>query len=134
MIDTLTWKTKELIIMESDPGMMSWLQEWKRQILNMVAENRFELWEDENEDYADRQNINRPSQGILHLPDKTTVRNGECTATCSESTTSTCIGNNESRTPVVFNLPQSIPRTSNDPFHMSGFIETEAQNLHFRIL
>jgi hypothetical protein len=113
MIDTLTWKTKELIIMESDPGMMSWLQEWKRQILNMVAENRFELWEDENE---------------------TTVRNGECTATCSESTTSTCIGNNESRTPVVFNLPQSIPRTSNDPFHMSGFIETEAQKLHFRIL
>jgi hypothetical protein len=49
MSDTLTSKTQELIIMESDPSMMSWLQEWKRQTVDMEPENKFELWEDEKE-------------------------------------------------------------------------------------
>jgi hypothetical protein len=39
MIDTLVRKTKELIIMESDLGMMSWLQEWKRQTVDMEVGN-----------------------------------------------------------------------------------------------
>ena len=39
MIDTLAGKTKELIIMESDPSMMSWLQEWKRQTIDMEVES-----------------------------------------------------------------------------------------------
>jgi hypothetical protein len=44
MINTLTSKIEELLILESDPSMMNWLQEWKRQTLDMEAENKFELW------------------------------------------------------------------------------------------
>jgi hypothetical protein len=29
MIDTLAGKTQQLILMESDPDMLTWLQEWK---------------------------------------------------------------------------------------------------------
>ena len=42
IIDTFAGKTKELIIMESDPAMISWLQEWKQQIVDMAVENKFE--------------------------------------------------------------------------------------------
>jgi hypothetical protein len=41
MIDSLAGKTRELIIMESDPDMMNWLQEWKQQTVDMETENRF---------------------------------------------------------------------------------------------
>ena len=61
MIDTLVGKTKELIIMESDPGMMSWLQVWKRQMVDIEVESRFDLWEDENQDSEDVLNSRRPT-------------------------------------------------------------------------
>jgi hypothetical protein len=67
MIDTLTGKTQELIIMESDPSMMSWLQEWKRQIVDMEHENKFELWEDEKEASEDVYQGEEPSQDLLHF-------------------------------------------------------------------
>jgi hypothetical protein len=44
---------RELILLESDSGMMNWLQEWKRQILDIEAKNRFELWKDYIEAYED---------------------------------------------------------------------------------
>jgi hypothetical protein len=43
IIDTLVDKTAELFFLESDLGMMSWLQEWKKKTLDMEAEIRFEL-------------------------------------------------------------------------------------------
>jgi hypothetical protein len=61
MSDTLTSKTQELIIMESDPSMMSWLQEWKRQTVDMEPENKFELWEDEKEASEDVHQGEEPS-------------------------------------------------------------------------
>jgi hypothetical protein len=67
MIDTLTGKTQELIIMESDPSMMSWLQEWKRQTVDMEPDNKFELWEDEKEASEDMHQGEEPSQGLSHL-------------------------------------------------------------------
>jgi hypothetical protein len=67
MIDTLTGKTQELIIMESDPSMMSWLQEWKRQTVDMEPENRFELWEDEKEASEDVHQREEPCEDLLHL-------------------------------------------------------------------
>jgi hypothetical protein len=42
MIDTLVGKTRELIIMKDDLGMMSWFLEWKHQNLDIETENRFE--------------------------------------------------------------------------------------------
>jgi hypothetical protein len=43
MIDTLADKTRELILLVSNPGIMSWLEEWKRQTLDMEVENKLEL-------------------------------------------------------------------------------------------
>jgi hypothetical protein len=68
MIDTFAGKTKELIIMESDPNIMSWLQDWKRQTLDMEVENKFKLWKDENEVDEDLQADERPSESLLQLP------------------------------------------------------------------
>jgi hypothetical protein len=48
MIDTLAGKTEELIIMESDPNMLTWLHEWKRQMVDKV-DSSFELWEDDDD-------------------------------------------------------------------------------------
>ena len=67
MIDTLTSKTQELIIMERDPSMMSWLQEWKRQTVDMEPRNKFELQEDEKEAFEDVHQEEEPSQNFLHI-------------------------------------------------------------------
>ena len=78
MIDTLARKTKELIIMEIDLGIMSWLQEWKWQTIDMDVESRFNLWKDKNQDSKDVLNSGRPAHGVLHIPSVTPVQEGEC--------------------------------------------------------
>jgi hypothetical protein len=67
MIDTLIGKIQELIIMESNPSMMSWLQEWKYQTMDMEPENMFELWEYEKEPSEDVYQGKEPSRGLFHL-------------------------------------------------------------------
>jgi hypothetical protein len=72
MIDSLAGKTRELIIMESDPNMMSWLQEWKRQTVDMETENSFKLWDDEKEVSEDLEN-----ESLLHLANSAQFIGGE---------------------------------------------------------
>jgi hypothetical protein len=108
MIDTLAGKIKELIIMKSDPSMMSWLQEWKRQTVDMEVESRFDLWEDENQGSEDVFNSGRPAQGVVQIPSGTLVQEGECIEELSQSTTSTCIRDSNSGTPLVFNIPPTV--------------------------
>jgi hypothetical protein len=47
MIDTLAGKTQQLILLESDPSMVIWLQEWKRQVIDKEEDSTFELWEED---------------------------------------------------------------------------------------
>jgi hypothetical protein len=94
--------------MENDPGMMNWLQEWKRQTVDMEVESRFALWEDENQGSEDVLNNGRPAQGVLQIPSSTPVQEGECTEALSQSTTSTSIRDSDSGTPLVFNTPPTI--------------------------
>jgi hypothetical protein len=77
MIYTLTGKTHELIIMESDLSMMSWFQEWKRQTVDMELENKFELWEDEKEASEDVHQREEPSQHLLHLAENVPLGESE---------------------------------------------------------
>ena len=49
MVDTFVGKTQDLIIMESNQDMLTWLQEWKRIVVDKDATISFALWEDETE-------------------------------------------------------------------------------------
>jgi hypothetical protein len=77
MIGTLSGKTQELIIMESNPNMMSWLQEWKCQTVDMEPENKFELWEDEKEAFEDVHQGEEPSEDLLHLAESAPLGESE---------------------------------------------------------
>jgi hypothetical protein len=102
MIDSLAGKTRELIIMESDPNMMSWLQEWKRQTVDMETENRFELWEDEKEVSEDLEN-----ESLLHLANSAQFIGGESIQGGSTSTTTHGIASPDIGTRVVLNTVES---------------------------
>lgn len=47
MNDTLAIKTQQLILMESDHGLLIWLQEWKREVIDKEDGTKFILWEEE---------------------------------------------------------------------------------------
>jgi hypothetical protein len=49
-----------------------------------------------------------PAQGVVQIPSGTPVQEGECIEELSQSTTSTCIRDSDSGTPLVFNTPPII--------------------------
>ena len=49
MIDTLAGKTQNLIIIESNQDILTWLQEWKHMVVDKQATSSFALWQDEIE-------------------------------------------------------------------------------------